>query len=690
MPTLRTARVPSTSPTPKRRLVGALLAALALPLSAVAAGPAQAASPDRPPLRTVGTTYYVDAESGDDGASGLDAAAAWKSLARASQLTLGPGDRLLFKSGQRWKGRLDVQGAGAAGAPAFVGSYGSGAKPLIEGGGTTDVAVRLNNVHDFTLDGLEVTNWSDSTTPRSGVNLFAKDAGKLSDVTLRNLNIHDIDGPGGSTVSSAGLLVSIRGNQTPTYFDNLVVEKNEVSRVRSYGIITWSTWSRRNGMTSLYPVETGIPDSEVVTWTPSTRVRIRDNYVHDVTAGGITPMHTKGAVVEGNRVHKAASGRLNTKGGNVAIWWQGNDDLLVQRNEVSGTGFNGPGTDGHGFDADADNNRSVVQYNYSHDNDGGFFITVSFNGAPTKDTVVRYNLSKDDGYEVFSLSTETSGTRIHNNTVYASGRVVTVHPPYAGAGNYPLGKIVHIYNNASGIEIRNNIFYNRTTAGYDTANGTVYDSNLYWGTASPVAPSGDINAIKADPKPVSIGTDPAGFELRADSPARGRGATVTQGIEDYFGNPVPATAPDRGFHQFTGAPYRPVVTTSYPTLGNSHAYRMADGDTSTAWSSVANGITFPGTIDIDYRQPTSIGSLTLHTAFATGQGVKQLDVQTWNGSSWVTQATGQQLAWSGNTSTVEQRTITLPQRVTTERLRLTVRDAHLQWGNFAVYEIQTA
>lgn len=189
---------------------------------------------------------------------------------------------------------------------------------------------------------------------------------------------------------------------------------------------------------------------------------------------------------------------------------------------MSGTGFNGPGTDGHGFDADADNNRSVVQYNYSHDNDGGFFITVSFNGAPTKDTVVRYNLSKDDGYEVFSLSTETSGTRIHNNTVYASGRVVTVHPPYAGAGNYPLGKIVHIYNNASGIEIRNNIFYNRTTAGYDTANGTVYDSNLYWGTASPVAPSGDINAIKADPKPVSIGTDPAGFELRADSPRGAR------------------------------------------------------------------------------------------------------------------------------------------------------------------------
>ncbi|MEU9318818.1 hypothetical protein [Streptomyces sp. NPDC048295] len=105
---------------------------------------------------------------------------------------------------------------------------------------------------------------------------------------------------------------------------------------------------------------------------------------------------------------------------------------------------------------------------------------------------------------------------------------------------------------------------------------------------------------------------------------------------------------------------------------------------------MAEGIAFPGTIDVDYRQPISIGSVTLRTAFATGQGVKQLDVQTWNGSSWVTQIAGQQPAWSGNTATVEQRTINLPQRVTTERLRLTVRDAHLQWGNFAVYEIQAS
>ncbi|MGW2181306.1 hypothetical protein ACWCXX_25045 [Streptomyces sp. NPDC001732] len=54
-----------------------------------------------------GITHYVDAVSGNDDASGRNETASWKSLARASRLTPGPGDRLLFRAGQRWKGRLD-------------------------------------------------------------------------------------------------------------------------------------------------------------------------------------------------------------------------------------------------------------------------------------------------------------------------------------------------------------------------------------------------------------------------------------------------------------------------------------------------------------------------------------------------------------------------------------------------------
>ncbi|GGS82997.1 discoidin domain-containing protein [Nonomuraea spiralis] len=777
-----------------------IVTASALLAGLLAAPSAQAAT---------GTTYYVDATAGNDAADGSSPATAWRSLDKAGDLALGPGDRLLFKAGQRWSGRLTLKGAGTPGNPATVGSYGQGAKPLIEGGGLTGAAVTISDVHDFVVDGLQVTNTDGQAVYRTGVNLSAKDSGRLANVTLRNLSIHDVDGAGGHSVATAGLLVSIRGNRTPTFFDRLVIENNEISEIGSYGIIMWSTWSRRNGMTSLYPAETGIPDSEVSTWTPSTGVAIRGNRVHDVTGGGITPMHTKGALVEGNKVERAVTGRTKTTGGNVGIWWQGNDDLVVQRNEVSGTGFNGPGSDGHGFDSDADNNRSLVQYNYSHHNDGGFFIAVSFAGAPTRDTVVRHNVSESDGYEVFGLSTATQGTDIHNNTVYADGRVVEVKPPLAGAGRYPLGKVVRIYNDAAGVKVRDNVFLNTAGAGFDGKNGAIYDHNLYWGTPQP--PTGpDHKAIVADPRLASPGTGGLpGYRPLDGSAVFDLGVSVPAGT-DLAGTPVPDAAPDLGAYQravppprvsstftpkghlerladrdpatswrsvpkprfpgtvdltyaldrtfstveLTGSPDivydvqtsedgttwqtratgvkgaatlpaevttrrvrlvvtgqgriqidevrlgvpaatgpylppggAPVVTTSFPSA--SALDNLIDGDPGTPWASAATGVTFPGDITVDYRAPRDISEVTLHTAWAKGQGVTDVSLQTWDGAAWVTRVDHHLIDWPSSSATVETSTMRLPAPVSTDRIRLIVHKANLEWGNLALYEIAT-
>ncbi|MFE3449930.1 discoidin domain-containing protein [Nonomuraea sp. NPDC059194] len=656
------------------RWAGLALLAAMLPFAA----PAHAESAQT----AAGKTYYVDAESGDDAASGTGESSAWKTLAKASALTLGPGDRLLFKAGQRWSGQLTVQGAGRPGRPALVGSYGTGAKPVIDGQGRFDVAMRISNVHDFVVDGLEVTNDSDDTSAyRSVVNLFAKDAGKLENVTLRNLNIHGANGQGGHSVGAAGLLISIRGNQVPTYFHNLVVEKNEISDIGSYGIIMWSTWSRRSGMTSLYPVETGIPDSEVVTWTPSTGVRIRDNYVHDVTGGGITPMHTKGAVIEGNKVERAVRGRTKTTGGNVGIWWQGNDDIVIQRNEVSHTGFNGPGSDGHGFDNDADNNRSLIQYNYSHDNDGGFFLAVSFAAAPTRDTVVRYNISRNDGYESLAASTATVNTHFLNNTIYATTRVVEVKPPFSGAGKYPLERIVRLYNNAAGVTVRNNVFINLQGAGFDNKNGTVYDHNLYWGTEQP--PTGnDHAAIKADPKLAAPGQEaPESYRPLDGSPVFDAGVSV-DGDLDYAGVAIPDGAPDLGAFQRELAPAK--VSGSLVPKG--HLERLADRDPATYWESVAKP-RLPGTVDLAYDRPRTFAAITMSASRAASRGVTDVDVQTFDGTAWVTRASGKP-SWQSDDDTVERQTIALTEPVTADRVRLVVKAAGT--GSVRINEVALA
>lgn len=92
-------------------------------------------------------------------------------------------------------------------------------------------------------------------------------------------------------------------------------------------------------------------------------------------------------------------------------------NTLVQFNEVSGTQLHG--TDGQGFDVDMGSTNTRVQYNYSHDNEGGFLLLM---GGYSSDVVVRDNLSVNDawggqkGVITFSWGVPAP-VRIYNNTI---------------------------------------------------------------------------------------------------------------------------------------------------------------------------------------------------------------------------------------------------------------------------------
>src|SRR5437773_3750778 len=85
------------------------------------------------PLPGTGPNFYVDDLNGSDANSGTSEAAAWRSLDRASDFTIPPSARLLFRRGGVWAGKLKVEEGGAAGLPVVIGSYGSGPPPVIQG-----------------------------------------------------------------------------------------------------------------------------------------------------------------------------------------------------------------------------------------------------------------------------------------------------------------------------------------------------------------------------------------------------------------------------------------------------------------------------------------------------------------------------------------------------------------------------
>jgi Right handed beta helix region len=635
-----------------------------------------------------GTTYYVD-PGGSDSADGLSPSTAWKSLAKVNAQTLSPGDAVLFEAGGQWSGQLAPHGSGAAGSPITIGAYGSGAKPRIDGGGTVDAAVKIANQHDVTVSGLEVINTGSGATPRIGIQVTASDYGPVDRISVTGTYVHDIQGATSGNDSSnpsvGGIVVSALGGTTPTYYRDLSITDNEVANSRSYGIVTWSSWMQREGWTSLWDFMP-VPAGGYRAWTPSTGVVVSGNNVHDISAGGITVMQAQGARIDHNRVDKTAQNH-----GNVGIWWAGADDTVVEYNEVSGTKYWGLSSDGNGFDADASVHRSLIQYNYSHDNEGGFFIAVSTGTGPAEATI-RYNVSQGDGNQIFALSTNAKNIDVYNNTIWTP-----LTPFIANNPDRASFSLVKVWNTSvSNVSFRNNIIYNGAGLAYRDSAAVSYDRNLYF--SGPV-PSKDAAAIVTDPQLTAPGAatgigDLGGYLPTAASPAIAAGLTIPlNGGKDAVGTPLPSGMPDLGALQRTAGQGRneaaPVVTASLGNGQSTTPASIADGRDSTPWASPSSGVTFPQTITLEFPSDRVVSGIEFATTFGTGQGIKTLDVQAWQNGAWATVLTGGSLTWTGGSATVERRALTLPAAVTTAKLRIVVKSANLTWGNIAVSEIST-
>ncbi|MBR5024500.1 MAG: hypothetical protein IKX48_05495 [Victivallales bacterium] len=77
-------------------------------------------------------TYYVDAEHGDDKAAGTSAATAWRSISRVNVQAFKPGDTILFKRGNIFRGPTLQLASGEPGNPVTYSAYGEGHKPIIQ------------------------------------------------------------------------------------------------------------------------------------------------------------------------------------------------------------------------------------------------------------------------------------------------------------------------------------------------------------------------------------------------------------------------------------------------------------------------------------------------------------------------------------------------------------------------------
>jgi hypothetical protein len=497
------------------------LALLALGLAGAPAASAQAA------------TRYVDCSAHRAGDGSL--ARPFESLARASAIRLTPGSRLLQRRGTSCTGRLAPQGSGSARRPALIGADGRGAAPHVEG--AAEDAVLLRDTSWVTLRSLEVTNRGPGEARRRGVHVVAT-GGVVRGVTVRDLWIHDVQGDLSKDAGgSGGIQVDVLGPE-PTRFDDLLIARNRIADVSRSGIFIVGT------------ADSDRPRANQPWPAASTRVRVRANRLKRIGGDGIVPLGTVGAVVEDNVVSDGnLRGRpLNDPQGmicNAGIWTFHANNTLIRFNDVYRMNING--CDDTGYDIDYDQDGTVVEFNLSHDNEGGFTLLCTDTGPRRAD--VRFNLSVNDGHTfqespckgAAGAGATLDGVRMYNNTF-----VAPVHNVFSPA----LVSLPALFK-AGDFEFRNNIVVATQSQLLPLPCGDNCSHNLFFGL-----PASGTDAVTQRPRFEDAGGDGRGrigigrdYRLSSGSPAIGAGIAIpSSGNRDYFGNRI-SRPPSIGFQQ---------------------------------------------------------------------------------------------------------------------------------------------
>jgi hypothetical protein len=410
--------------------------------------------------RSFATDYYVSS-TGSDANAGTSIAAAWTSVAKVNSMIFLPGDALYFEAGQIFNGNIFLD-AGDANDPAnifTISSYGTGRATINAG---NSYGIYAYNTQGFSVSNLNFDGSGMSANSDAGILIFSDLSGdvKFSNISISNSEIKNFGGEG----------VKIYTTKNLTGYQNVSIDHLSVHDVLKNGIIIYGYiakslvgWQHRN---------ITISNCEVYNVPGSTGVLQGDAIVLEGVDGGII----QHCVAHDN-------GENNTFcGGPAGIWSLESNNITIQYCE-SYRNHSGAGCDGAGFDLDGGVTNSIMQYNYSHDNDGaGYLLGQYSNARPWSNNTMRYNISENDGItneggiDLFKgVATTMSGASIYNNVIFVSPQVLNSEETAVYLKNWNTG-----INN---VTFYNNIFI--TTGGVPlisipTGYSAFFAGNIYW------------------------------------------------------------------------------------------------------------------------------------------------------------------------------------------------------------------
>ncbi|MCG9127872.1 hypothetical protein JT359_09775 [Candidatus Poribacteria bacterium] len=358
--------------------------------------------------------YYIS-QFGKDSNTGISLQHPWRSIDRINNTRLNPGDSVWFQAGQTFKGNVTLFDLGVeySAEPIIFRSYGEGKATIDAGTGSGFLCSNTNGVHVIDLkiigDGIDNNNGS-------GICFFNTLPGhkKLSNILVDKVEV--------AGFKQTGICIGADPiDGTWSGFRNVKITHAIIHDNGDAGVNCYGVWN---------PEDKGYSHQDI--YIGYCRVYRNDGLVEKEThtGNGIVLGQVNVGTIEYCLAYE--NGKLNSseEGGPVGIWTWDSNRVLIQCNE-SHHNRTGSGKDGGGFDLDGGVRNSIVQNNYSHDNDGAGFLLAQFGGARAYNrNVIRYNLSENDGRKnayggIHVWSTGANGG-IRDTTIYQNMVITSV------------------------------------------------------------------------------------------------------------------------------------------------------------------------------------------------------------------------------------------------------------------------
>jgi len=510
------------------------------------------------PVVNTPTSYYVSA-MGNDTNDGKTPETPWKTLSRVNQLNLKPGESILFRAGDIFQGTLDLSyETGSESAPIIVGSYGD-SRAIIDAGAAGSGIFAKNPQYIIVRD-LVVKGSGYKINPSNGVFFYADSSVKLKNISFQNLEVSGFMGRGLYVqVPWPEYEPNLGGQKMPAGdrnagFENVSIEYVEAHDNGMAGIETDGYW-------------TANANNQWHTLINHKNVNVRYSltynnhgvatYTRNHSGSGIMVAAVEGALIEFCEAYN--NGRENAKStaGPIGIWMTEVRNGIIQHSEAY-SNHGGVGPDGGGFDIDGGSVNCVIQYCYSHDNDGGGFAVYEWgSGNPMSNITIRHNISQNDGLKknyagIMLWSVQPiDNINIYNNTVYVNSAQVSTSTKLSAIGMLPDQYFTNlrVFNNvllASGANAR------ILTGSVRTGN---WLNNIYW-TTDGAAINGFTYGKLSDPQLVgpgkegyvdpntrlNVSTNVLGYAPLSGSPVINAGITLGLNLAtvDLKGTPLPS------------------------------------------------------------------------------------------------------------------------------------------------------